>query len=258
MARVCLVVPCFNESARLRGDDFLRASLPGHELHFRFVDDGSTDGTATSLARLATIEPDRVRCTLLPRNVGKGEAVRAGMGASLDDGHDYLGFWDADLATPLEELAVFVETLERRPQVDLVLGARVALLGRHIDRRLYRHAYGRVFASAVSQLLGLAVYDTQCGAKLFRVDGRLRAVLNAPFLSRWIFDVEILARYIAQYEAERVDPADRIVEVPLRVWTDVAGSKVGIGDAARAFVELARIGRRYDHALSARRVRRER
>jgi dolichyl-phosphate beta-glucosyltransferase len=102
----------------------------------------------------------------------------------------------------------------------------------------------------------LEVYDTQCGAKLFRVNGRpRRACCEGPFLSRWIFDVEILARYVARYEARGVEIGERVVELPLRVWTDVAGSKVGVRDAARAFVELGLIGRRYHQALGTRRAR---
>lgn len=258
MARVLLVVPCFNEATRLRGDDFLRASLPGHQLAFHFVDDGSTDGTSELLASLAVREPGRVTHSRLPQNLGKGEAVRAGMLTGVGGGHepnDYVGFWDADLATPLDELLTFVDTLEARRDIDIVIGARVALLGRRIDRKFYRHAYGRVFATAVSRLLSLEVYDTQCGAKLFRVNDDLASVLEGPFLSRWIFDVEILARYVARYEARGVEIGERVVELPLRVWTDVAGSKVGVRDAARAFVELGLIGRRYHQALGTRRAR---
>ena len=157
MARVLLVVPCFNEATRLRGDDFLRASLPGHQLHLHFVDDGSSDGTAALLASLAARSPERVSHSQLPQNRGKGEAVRAGMLTALGTGYDFVGFWDADLATPLDELSLFVDTLTARPDIDIVIGARVALLGRRIDRKLYRHAYGRVFATAVSQLLSLEV-----------------------------------------------------------------------------------------------------
>lgn len=254
MARVLLVVPCFNEATRLRGDDFLRATLPGHELHLHFVDDGSTDGTAALLGSLAAREPTRVSSSRLPHNQGKGEAVRAGMLTGLH-AYDFVGFWDADLATPLDELAIFVDTLTARPDIDIVIGARVALLGRRIDRKLYRHAYGRVFATAVSRLLSLEVYDTQCGAKLFRVNDDLAEVLRGPFLSRWIFDVEILARYVARFEGRHVEIGERVVELPLRVWTDVAGSKVGVRDAGRAFVELGQIGRRYRHILDARRAR---
>jgi glycosyltransferase involved in cell wall biosynthesis len=255
MARVALVVPCFNEAARLRGDDFLRAKLPGHSLAFHFVDDGSTDDTQQHLAALAARAPTRVTYARLPRNQGKAEAVRVGMLAALSAGHEYVGYWDADLSTPLDELLPFVDILESRNDVDVVFGARVALLGRRIDRKLYRHAYGRVFATAVSRLLHLKVYDTQCGAKLFRANDDLAEVLRGPFLSRWIFDVEILARFTARYAARSLDISDRVVEVPLRVWMDIAGSKVGLGDAARAFVELGRIGRRYQETLDARRPR---
>lgn len=254
MARVLLVVPCFNEATRLRGDDFLRAQLPGHQLHLHFVDDGSTDGTAALLTALAARDPSRVSVGRLPQNRGKGEAVRAGMLTGLE-GYDFVGFWDADLATPLDELPNFVDTLTARPDIDIVIGARVALLGRHIDRKFYRHAYGRVFATAVSRLLSLDVYDTQCGAKLFRANDDLAEVLRDAFLSRWIFDVEILARYVARFEARRVEIGERVVELPLRVWTDVAGSKVGVRDAARAFVELGLIGRRHRSTLDARRAR---
>ncbi len=257
MARVLLVVPCFNEAERLRGEDFVRAALAGHELHFHFVDDGSSDATAERLAALAAREPSRVSFSRLPHNQGKGEAVRAGMltGVGARPAFDYVGFWDADLATPLDELGAFVSTLEAQPHKDIVIGARVALLGRHIDRKLYRHAYGRVFATAVSQLLSVEVYDTQCGAKLFRVNDDLRAVLAGPFLSRWVFDVEILARYVARYDAQGLELGERVVELPLQVWTDIAGSKVGVRDAARAFLELRRIAVRYASVLDPRRSR---
>ncbi len=233
----------------------MRADVPGHDLRFHFVDDGSTDGTGALLRDLAARHPERVGVSSLPRNAGKGEAVRHGMRVGLLEHHDYVGFWDADLATPLSELPPFVQALESDSHTDIVFGARVALLGRRIDRKAYRHAYGRVFATAVSQLLALHVYDTQCGAKLFRANRDLEAVLEGAFLSRWIFDVELLARYIARYEPRGIEIADRVVELPLGVWTDVAGSKVGMDDAARALVELALIGRRYRPALVARRLR---
>ena len=157
-----------------------------------------------------------------------------------------MGFWDADLATPLDELPRFAAVLDERPEIELVLGSRVRLLGRRIERRAVRHYLGRVFATGASMTLGLAVYDTQCGAKLFRSTPRLRALLAEPFLTSWVFDVEILARFVRSLRGEtRLTAAERIYELPLRRWTDVPGSKVKPWDFVRSGVELLRIWNAY-------------
>ena len=95
----------------------------------------------------------------------------------------------------------------------------MALLGHRIERSWARHYLGRLFATASSQVLGLPVYDTQCGAKVFRDGPALRAALATPFTSRWAFDVELLGRLGTG--ADR-----RFLEVPLERWHDVGGSKL--------------------------------
>jgi hypothetical protein len=60
-------------------------------------------------------------------------------------------------------------------------------------------------------------------------------------VSRWIFDVEILARFLAAWRAEGLSPVDRIYELPLQVWVDVPGSKVKLSDFVRSFTDLLRI-----------------
>ena len=157
----------------------------------------------------------------------------------------YTGFWDADLATPLWSIPQLLNTLVSRPDIQMVFGARVRLLGRAIHRQAARHYLGRVFATVASVLLRLAIYDTQCGAKLFRITPEFKEVLARPFLSRWIFDVEILARYIARHKNDRAYVHDAIYEYPLEEWTDVAGSKVGSLDFIKAFGELLTIHRTY-------------
>ncbi|MAQ18325.1 MAG: family 2 glycosyl transferase [Sandaracinus sp.] len=256
MARVVLVVPCYNEASRLPADEFVRFRLAQDELRVLFVDDGSTDATREVLAELCARDPARLELLALDRNGGKGEAVRRGVLHALDTGAEWVGYWDADLATPLDELERFCAVLREEPAKDVVFGARVRLLGRRIERKLYRHLYGRAFVTAVSTMLALPIYDTQCGAKLFRGGAELGPVFAEPFLSRWIFDVEILARLAGRYEARGVELADRLVEVPLRRWTDVAGSKITSFDAARAAAELLRIGRVYRGVLAPRRRRR--
>ena len=117
-------------------------------------------------------------------NQGKAAAVRAGMRRAFEQGTRYAGYWDAALATPLEEVPRFLDVLDRTPQLTVVFGARVQLLGRSIERSSVRHYLGRIFATVASNVLGLAVYDTQCGAKLFRVDEESRALFAEPFLVR--------------------------------------------------------------------------
>ncbi len=93
--------------------------------------------------------------------------------------------------------------------------------------------------------LGLAIYDTQCGAKIFRVSPELASILKGRFLSRWVFDVEILARYIAFYQGSVSYLRDSIYEFPLPRWSDVDGSKVRPGDFFKAAIDLFRIYRTY-------------
>jgi len=102
-----------------------------------------------------------------------------------------------------------------------------------------RHYLGRVFATAASVILKARVYDTQCGAKLFRATPAVSAALAEPFLSRWAFDVEFLGRLLIGTPAVGPLPLNAIVEVPLAVWHDVKGSKLGIGGMAKTVSDLA-------------------
>lgn len=251
--QVALIVPCYNEEKRLDQAAFLGALSAQENLRIRFVNDGSSDGTMDVLRQLQSVAPAfRVEVLDLPTNVGKAEAVRQGLLHEFDSVSpraEYLGYWDADLATPLNELPTFVNILDERPDTDLVLGSRVRLLGRHIERKFYRHAYGRVFATVVSEMLQLPVCDTQCGAKLMRAGSVMRAALADPFMSRWVFDVEMLARLVIAWSQQGLDAKEKIVEQPLMRWTDIPGSKIGVSDAVRAIYELGRIEKRYGRRL---------
>ncbi len=182
----------------------------------------------------------------LEANLGKAEAVRRGILRALGADCRYVGFWDADLATPLAAIDRFVALLEQRPEVEMVLGSRIQRLGSDIGRRARRHYLGRVAATMVSLILGLRVYDSQCGAKLFRVTAALPGVFGEPFLTRWLFDVEILARWIRTHPGvDRRRLEELALEYPLERWTDVAGSRLTLTDFLAAPLELWRIRRRY-------------
>lgn len=244
-ADTTIVVPCYNEATRLPVDAFRAFVAAEPRVRFLFVDDGSTDETPHVLSRLTTTEPDRVQTIVQRVNRGKAEAVRVGMLSAFANGGRYAGYWDADLATPLSEILRFIDVLEAQPDRDICFGARVQLLGREIDRTPVRHYVGRLFATAASVALRLPVYDTQCGAKLFRVSPAMRALFVGRFLGRWTFDVEIIARLMQQCARERRPASDIIYELPLEEWRDVDGSKVHPLDFFAALIELGRIRRLY-------------
>jgi glycosyltransferase involved in cell wall biosynthesis len=242
MSRAIVVVPCHDEARRLNLRAIQEFGRRTGAAELLFVDDGSSDETPQLLAHLNRTNPPRFSWLRLATNSGKGEAVRQGILAALGRTPDYVGFWDADLATPLADIEGFCRVLDSRPSINLVIGTRMRLLGHKIDRRPLRRALGRVFATTASLALGLRVYDTQCGAKLFRVTSELPRLFGRPFLTRWIFDVELLARMKSARARTSAAPlGEAIYEFPLDAWRDVAGSRVRGGDFAKAAVEMTRI-----------------
>jgi dolichyl-phosphate beta-glucosyltransferase len=240
LSDLVVVVPCYNEAKRLKADAFLRlASAPG--VRVLFVNDGSRDDTEAKLREIEARNPARIAWLSLEKNSGKAEAVRRGMEHALKGASppDAIGYYDADLSTPPEELVRMWSIMrERQPDVSVVLASRIAILGSNIDRKAVRHYLGRVFATFASIILGLPVYDTQCGAKLFRVTPSLRAAVSEKFLSRWAFDVELLGRLLAGTPPV---PASEWLEVPLLEWNDVPGSKLQPISMAKTLAELGLI-----------------
>ena len=225
MSGATLVVPCYNEEMRLDGGAIVALCEQRPDLRLVLVNDGSTDGTLGKLRAIAGKLGSRVEVLSLPRNAGKAEAVRRGLLAALGGGSDRVGYVDADFSTPVPEIVRLLATMEQRG-VAVAIGSRVALLGSNIRRSAARHYLGRVFASLASLTLQLSVYDTQCGAKLFHCRAALAAALETPFLTRWAFDVELLARLLIGSPSTAPVPAGDFLEVPLATWHDVPGSKL--------------------------------
>jgi glycosyltransferase involved in cell wall biosynthesis len=241
--RLAWVVPCFDEAARIDGPAFLSLVDESAPASLVFVDDGSRDETLAVLRGIAHERPAQVEVVALPANQGKAEAVRQGLLHALVGGAGIVGYVDADLATPPRELRRLA-ALARAGDCDVLMGSRVQLLGRTIERSHGRHYLGRIFATCASLSLGLPVYDTQCGAKLFRRTEALSSALELPFTSRWVFDVELLARLIRPRPGIAAIATERIREEPLLTWTDVPGSKLRPAAALRSGLDLLRLGLR--------------
>ncbi len=232
--KTCLIVPCYNEEKRL--DIAAFRDYPG-DCHFLFVDDGSTDRTAEIIRPYIG---DRIALLELKANSGKGEAVRRGMLYALEAlvlrESEWFGYWDADLATPLDELEMFFGFAALYPGgIDAIWGSRVYRLGSSIERDWRRHIAGRAFATAAGLLLGIKTYDSQCGAKLFR-KALIPVGFSQAFLSQWLFDIELLLRL----------KTCRMIECPLLKWQDQPESKFKlVSYLPRIFLDLVRIRSRY-------------
>ena len=229
--RTVIVVPCYNEAARLDKDE-LRRFLDEEHISLLFVDDGSTDNTREVLSAFAATKSDRISLLPLDPNRGKGEAVRQGMLLASQSEAQLVAFVDADMATPVDEV-IRLARIASDSDAFAVIGSRIKHLGTKIDRNARRHILGRAFASAASLALETGVYDTQCGAKFFKNTPLLAHVLNEEFHSRWAFDVELLGRVIVEDGS--------IIEVPLQRWVDVPGSKIGLRSMLKAGVDLVQI-----------------
>ena len=241
MERICIVVPCYNEAQRLKLDVFREFLREQDDIDFCFVNDGSTDNTSEVLRRAVACCPERFLLVDNADNRGKAEAVRCGMSCVASLGrYDMIGFLDADLATPLEEIRLLADMMVKRPELCVTMGARLKRLGANVQRKAYRHYMGRVFATVVSLLFRMPVYDSQCGAKLFRA-ALVPELFKEPFSSGWLFDVEILLRLRDLYP----DYENVVCEVPLCVWIEQGDSRIRLSHLLKMPGELLQIYRRY-------------
>lgn len=237
-----VVVPAYNEERRLpRTLDaicrYLRSS-PGRHASWEVivVDDGSTDATADAVRAAAAVEP-RIRLLGPPSgpaplppftaNHGKGHAVRLGVLASR--GRRVL-VTDADLATPIEELALLHDRLDAGCAA--AIGSRARTGARiEVPQHPLRQWLGRAGNRAIRALAVPGVDDTQCGFKLFDGD-RARTVFGRSRVDGWGIDVEILRMF-----QEARWP---VAEVPVR-WAHQPGSKVRPLDYPAVLLELLRL-----------------
>jgi len=241
--KIALIIPCYNEEKRLPISEFTNFYAQNKYISFFFVNDGSKDDTKYVLNKLSDGRSDRIHILDLQKNSGKAEAVRHGILKAINTRQfDYVGYFDADLSTSLDELSNFIESIKEHNNPYMVCGSRIKLLGRIIERKWYRHYLGRIFSTFVNLLLGITIYDSQCGAKLFKTQ-LAKKIFIQPFISSWLFDIELLLRTTKIYGKDHLN--EHVIEVPLKQWKEKGDSKISFFSFFNFPVELLRIWLKY-------------
>ena len=236
-AAVHLVIPCFRESGRI--PPFLEAL--GRELGeeggvtLQVVEDGS--GAEEQARMAALVESARTRHPfvlpplLLEKNLGKGGAVHAGW--KHHPAAEWLGFVDADGATPAPEVRRLIQEARRDDgSVSALFASRITMLGRDLRRHAGRQMAGRFFSLLVSTALRIPVHDSQCGLKLLR-RGAWERIAPVLTVTDFGFDIELLAAL--------TDAGCRVVESPVD-WHVMPGGKLRFfRDAARMVRDIAQV-----------------
>ena len=157
---ISVVVPVYNECDNVGplADELLpvlRALSQRTEVIF--VDDGSRDGTAQILDRLATSEPE-ITVVRLRRNFGKAEALMAGFLVATGD---ILITIDGDLQDDPREIPRMLAELDKG--FDLVSGWKW-------DRQdpISKRLPSRVFNGVTRWASGVPLHDLNCGFKVYR------------------------------------------------------------------------------------------
>lgn len=242
MQSLSIVIPAYNEQDRLGrtlssiADAWKDETIPLRLHEIIIADDGSRDSTIEVAESWKNCLP--VRIVRLPKNKGKGAAMRAGVYAATGD---LLLMYDADGAAPIAEVAKLLDAMQREA-ADIAIGSRVLGHGGSlVTMSGHRRLIGRVYHGLCSALVP-GIYDTACGCKLFKTDVAKR-LFSLQTINRFAFDVEVLMLALwLRYN---------VTEVPV-VWTAIPESKVRlVRDGVQMLWSLLHVyARRFAHLES--------
>jgi glycosyltransferase involved in cell wall biosynthesis len=215
--KLSIIIPAYNEEARIGpmleayGRYFVQKY--GADVELIVVVNGSTDRTEQIASEFEQRYP-QLRARIEPKPIGKGGALMMGFSEARGD---LVGFVDADISTPPE---AFQDLVDHIGDAGAIIASRW-IKGSVVSPRqpLARRAASRVFNQIVRTMFGLAITDTQCGAKLMTGEA-IRRVLPWLGVTRWAFDVDLL------FQLRRA--GQRIIEWPT-VWHDSSGSRLKVG-----------------------------
>lgn len=237
MNKIAIIIPCYNEEKRLNKQKILELSREQDVTVF-LANDGSTDSTLRILEAIALENPKKISVLHFEKNSGKAGVIFKAVNQVLtQEKYDYIGYFDADFSTPLKELIRMISEL-KNSNFEFIFGSRVKLLNSKINRKISRHYIGRIIITLINIKFKLAIYDTQCGAKIFSKK-MIKSAFNTPFYTSWLFDVEV---FIRLREKKLLINGK---EFPLQEWIDVEGSKLSWKHGIKIFREIFKLYKNY-------------
>ncbi len=242
--KICLIVPLYNESNRINIPEYETFLRTNDAVKIVFVNDASTDNTLQILTTLKNKYPLQVEELTNTTNLGKGEAIRKGMiHALLKSDSPHLGFIDADLSVPLNDLIHFSKVLDTS-MACAALGVRDLSDTNHVKRTFFRKYLSYLFRYYVQIVFRFNISDTQCGAKIFKRE-IVEILYRKSFETRWLSDVELLLRLKNYCLANRLSFSEQLIPISVTYYEDKTGSKFIFFELLRTTYDLIKLSLRY-------------
>lgn len=220
-----IVIPVYNEEATVARVLSRVSALPLNT-EIVIVDDCSTDGTRSILAKLADIE--NVNVILKEKNAGKGAALQTAFDHVTGD---FVVVQDADLEYDPRDIPALIQPL-LKGEADIVYGSR--FLGEELQDESMIHRLGNAILTGASNLFsGLKLTDMETCYKAFTIEA-----INAIELDQKRFGIE------PEITAKLARLGFRFVEIPITYQSRGydEGKKIGVRDLFNAFYCIGRYG----------------
>ena len=229
---VSIIIPVFNEVDAIEKLVANIQNLRNLGLDFEYeiiiVDDGSTDGTGSTLKEIK-LTNQNLHVVSLARNYGQSTALQAGFDHSTGD---VLITMDGDLQNDPADIPKIIDIFKNNHEIDLVAGWRKDRQDSILNRKL-----PSMFANyLISYTTGIKLRDYGCSLKGYRR--------------------ELVSKFRLYGEMHRFIPAiaaevgAKIIEIPVKHHPRITGkSKYGIDRTLRVILDLIWIqfSRRYMH-----------
>ena len=153
------------------------------------VVDGSTDGTAQGLLKMAAADAG-LKVLVLPANQGKGAAVLQGLQVASQAGYSHALTMDSDGQHPASLIPAFMHASQQRPDT-MVLGRPVFDASAPLLR-----VRGRRISNGWTNLetLGAGIADSLYGFRVYPIPDLIAVMRGQPWMRRFDFDTEAVVR----------------------------------------------------------------